>query len=306
MQTRTESGNREVTTETIEVPDANGKFKIFVETNTETVRVGPKSVQTKRDVFGTDADGRRKLTETTQADQETLPDGTSRTVENTWAPDLNGRLGLSKRQVQEEKSAGPNVKQTDTTIYRPGINQALREDERVHQTERQVSSDLLQSETTRSIPDANGRFQAIETRNREVRKTGPTERLEDETVRRLDATGAFKPAERTVTRRSTATGRDEVVTETYSAIIGGNGLELYTRLRITTVATADGGQQIIQELEGRNPVTPNEPLRVINRAVETRRPIGPDQWETQRQVFTPDASGRLAPVIAEKGEATGK
>ena len=312
VQTRTESGGREVVTETTEVPGTDGRFRASAETTTETVRAGSKSVQTKREVFGFDSEGRRKLIETTQADQQTLPDGTSRTVENTWTPDPSGRLGLSQRQVQEAKSAGPNVKQTDTTIYRPGINEALREAERVQQTERQVSSDLLQSESTRSVRDANGRWQPIETRNQEVRKTAATERLEEETVRRLDANGALTPAERKVTRRSGASGQERVVTETYSQNIGGmirrpdNRLELDQRLRLTTVTTADGGRQTTQEREARNPVAPNDPLRVVERTVETVRPIGPDRWETQRQVFAADGNGRLVPIITEKGESTGK
>ena len=260
VQTRTESGGREVVTETTELPGTDGRFKASAETTTETVRAGSKSVQTKRDVFAFDSEGRRKLVETTQGDQQTLPDGTSRTVENTWTPDPSGRLGLSQRQVQEAKSAGPNVKQTDTTIYRPGINEALREAERVQQTERQVSSDLLQSESTRSVRDANGRWQPIETRNQEVRKTAATERLEEETVRRLDANGALTPAERKVTRRSGANGQEQVVTETYSQNIGGmirrpdNRLELDQRLRITTVTSANGGHQTIQSIGKMNTV----------------------------------------------------
>lgn len=305
VQTRTESGGREVVTETTEAPGTDGRLKPSVETTTETVRAGSGAVQTKRDVFEIDSDGRRKLFETTQSDQETLPDGTSRTLENTWAADANGRLGLSRRQLQETRSTGPNVKQTDITIYRPGVNEALREAERVQQTERQVSSDLLQNESTRSVRDANGRWQAVEARNQEVRTTGATERTEEETVRRLDANGALTTAERKVTLRSAANGQDQVVTETYSPNIRGT-LELGQRLRITTVATADGGRQTIHELEARNPAAPNEPLRMAERTVETVRPIGPDRWETERQVFALDGNGRFVPVIAEKGEAAGK
>jgi len=309
LQTRTESGGRETVTETIEVPGPDGQFKTFSETMTETIRLGLDSVQTKRDVFGTDSDGRRKLIQTTQADQGTSPDGGSRILENTWTADLNGRLELYQRQLQEIKPAGPNVKQTDITIYRPGINEDLRETERVQESERQVSSDVVQNESSHFVRDSNGRWQAIETRNREVRTAGATERTEEETIQRLDANGALTPAERRVTRRSTANGQDQLTTETYFQNIGAgvsDALGLNQRLRVTTVGTADGGQQTIRELEARNPAAPNEPLRVVERTVETVRATGPDRWEIQRQIFALDGNGRLAPSITENGEAAGK
>jgi len=309
VQTRTESGGREVVTETIEEPGTDGRSKTLVATTTETVREGPGTVRTRRDVFGTDSDGRPKLIETTQADQETLPDGTSRTVENTWTADINGRLELRRRQLQETKPAGSNVKQTDVTIYRPGTNDPLRETERVQQVERQVSSDLLQNESTRSVLDFNGRWQVVEMRNLEVRTPATTERLEEETVHRLGTDGGLSLDERTVTRRSAANGQNEVVIETYSHRLGDASdkpLELNQRLRLTTVATADGGRQTTQEVETRNRVAPNEPLRIVERSVETVRPLGADRWETQRQAFALDGNGRLAPVITENGEAAGK
>ena len=309
VQARTESAGREVITETTEVPGTDGLFKTLIESITETVGTGSVSVHTKRDVFGTDADGRAKLIQTTQADQETLPDGTSRTMENTWTADLDGHLGLSQRQLQETKAVGPNVKETNVTIYRPGINEALREAERVQQAERKVSPDLLQNEITRFVLDSNGRWQAIETRNREVRTTGSTESIEEETVQRPDANSALKSAERKVTRQSMVNGQNQILTEIYSQAISGSvggldsQLELNERLRITTVTTPDGGRQTIQEVERRNLAAPNDPLRVIERTVETVRPIGLDRWETQRQVFALDGNARLVLAVAEIGDA---
>ncbi|HET9943382.1 MAG TPA: hypothetical protein VFR05_08575, partial [Terriglobia bacterium] len=85
-----------------------------------------------------------------------------------------------------------------------------------------------------------------------------------------------------------------------------NRLELSQRVRSTTSATADGGQQTVREVEERDPVNPNAPLRVTGRTVDTIRRVGPDQWELQRQVFALDGNGRLVPVATEKGQATGK
>ena len=58
--------------------------------------------------------------------------------------------------------------------------------------------------------------------------------------------------------------------------------------------------------EARNPAAPNQPLRVVERTVETFRQISPGRWEVQRQVFALDGNNRLSPVLTEKGESAGK
>ena len=280
----------------------DGRMKMLLETTTETVKTGPGATQSKREVFRADAQGRRQLVESTQAETQTQNDGSSLRVANTFSPDANGRLGLSIREVQETKAVAPNVKQTDTAIYHPGVNGPLRESERLRQTEQKVSADLTQSESTRSRPDANGKWQVTEARSQEVRTAG-AERVEEETVRRVNDSGTLELSERKVTRQSKTNSEEQTVTEIYSQNVGGlfrradNRLELDRRERVTTNASGE----TIREVEARNPLAPNEPLRVIERTVETVRQVAPGQWETQRQVFAPDGNGRLVPVLSEKG-----
>jgi hypothetical protein len=306
-ETRTQSAGREVSTQKIEVQGPDGKFKTFRDATTETVGIGTKSVQSTQTVYGNDADGRRVLVQQTQADQQVLTDGTTQTVENIFDADLNGRLGLSQRSVTEEKSIGRGVKQTDKSIFQPSLNEPLRETERVHEIERQISPNVVQSESTRSVRTADGQFQTVETRNHELRKTGTTGSTEEETINRTDANGALTPFARNVTQRSSSNGRDEVVTESYtqSPSQGAGRLELKERSRTTTTTTVDGSHQTTQELERANPV-PNGPLRVVERTVETLRRVGPDRWETERQVFSLDANGRLVPTVADRGQSVGK
>ena len=305
IQTRTESNGHEVITQTTELPGPDGKLRPSLETTTETVRSGSDST-TKHDVFTTDPQGQRRLVETRQTEAQTQSNGTSRSVANTFVPDVNGRLGLSIREVQETKAVAPNVTQTDTSIYRPGINEPLRESERLQETERKVSSNLTQTESTRFLRDGSGRWQATETRTQEVRTAG-TERVEEETVHRANASGTLELSEKRVTQHSKSNGQDQSVTEIYTENVGGlfrrsdNRLELDQRVRVTSA-----GEQTIREVEARNPLAPNEPLRVIERTVETRRQVGPDRWEVQRQVFARDGNGRLVPIVTEKGEASGK
>ena len=309
-QTRTESNGREVVSEVEETVGIDGKMKVSRETASETVRTAADSTQTKQSVYAPDGQGRRQLIETTQVDTQTLAGGASRSVANTWTPDLNGRLSLAGREIQEVKNTSPNVTQTDTTIFRPGANEPLLESERLKTTERKISKDLTQTESVRTVRDGNGRWQTSETRNEEVKVTG-NERVAEATVSRATVNGTLAVAERTVTKQTTGNDREESVTERYveniQAIVGRGGqLQLSERVRSTTSFGADGSQQTTREVEERNPVAPNGPMRVTSRTVDTIRQVGPNQWELQRQVFALDGNGKLVPVLSEKGRGTGK
>jgi hypothetical protein len=310
VETRRESGGRELRTETVETPDSDGRLKPSGETITEATRRTPNVMHTKRDVFTYNAPGQRTLLETIESEQEILADGNSRSVQSTWAPDSSGRLGLTSRQVQQTKSIAPDVKQTDTAVFRPGAGDGLQESERIQLTERQVRPDLLRTDSTRSVRDMNGRFQRTEERSQEVRTIEPSRHLEEETVQRLDADGKLSLSERNVTRRSVENGRDQTVKETFSRNIAGalmrsdNRMELSQRVRRTTTIAADGGGQTIEEVEARNLVSPNEPMRMVRRTVETVRKVNAERWQTERQVFILDVNGRWVLATAETGQQT--
>jgi hypothetical protein len=312
MRTRTESGGREVVTEVVEVPGTDGRFQTATKTTTETVGIGSDSVKIKRNVFGNGAQGPLTLIETSDADQQKFPDGTFRTITNTWVPDLSGRLGQSSRRVEETKPVGADVQQTVTTLYVPGVNQALTESERVQETQRRVNPNLVRTDSHRDVRDANGQWQTTETRNKEVRTVGRAEVAEEETVRSLDADARLTLSERTVTRRSNSNGSEQEVKEVYSANTPGQArqpgspLELDHRIHVTTTRASDGGSQTITETEARNPSLVNGPMQVVTRTVETVRQIAPDVWQTQRQTFAVDGSGRLVLTTDVKEEAKGK
>ncbi len=309
VRTRTESGDREVIAEIVEVPGPDGRFATATKTTTETVGIGSNSVKITREVFGNGAYGRLTLIETSVAHQENFPDGTTQTTTDTWVPDLSGRLNLSSRRIEQTKSLGPDVQQTLTTLYVPTINEPLRETERVLKRKRRVRPDLVQTDSQRNVRDVNGQWQTTETRTQEVRTAGRNEVVEEETVRNLDHNGKLTVSKKTITHRSTNNGLDHVVTEVYSpytpglATEPGNRLALNQRIRVTT---SNAGSQTISEKEAPDPSVLNGPIRLVARTVETVRQIGPDAWETQRQTFTLDGSGRLVLTTADEEETKGK
>jgi hypothetical protein len=309
-QTKTQSNGREVITETTEVPGMDGRMKTSLQTTTETTHPTKNSTQIKKDVFAPDANGRSQLAQTTQTEIQTSADGSTRSVADTFAPDANGRLGFSSREIQETKSTSPNVKQTDTSVFVPGINRSEVESQRLQEIERKVNSGLTQKESTRLERDGNGQWKTTEARSEEVRTSG-NERVAEETVQRVNDTGALSVSEKKVTRETKSSAQQETVTELYSANTPGGlasssgSLVLDQRVRTTTTGTGTN-QQTVREVEGRKPGSPNEPLRVIERTVETMRQVGPDQWEMQREVFALDGNGRLVPVSKSAGSARGK
>jgi len=311
VETRTESGGRQIVTSTIEAPDADGIWRRTTETVTETSRSGANLEETIHQLYGFGTPGPRYLVETVRSERETFSDGRTRTVQNTFAPDLNGRLGLTMRQVHEVTPLSDNARQIDTVVFRPGINEALRESERIQETEQQVAPDLFRAESTRFVRDINGRLQATDKRQFEMRRVTASQFVEDETILGLDLNGKLSITERTVTRRSEGNAQAEIESETYSSNVPGltradNRVALSHRVRRTTTADGTGGSQTIEELEERVPGSPGDPMRVSRRLVDTVHQVSADRWQTEQLLYLRDVNGRLSLAVAESGETTGK
>lgn len=306
VQTRSESGSREVVVETLDVPDMEGRLTPTQEIVTETNRTAPNTAQTRRDVFGVAPDGRRRLVEATETLRETAANGDSRGIHNTSAPDLNGRVSLTSRQIEETRSAATGVRDTQSTLLLPDLNETLRATERTEYTERLINPGQVRHDSTQLIRDINGRWRPIEARHGEAREIGASERMEEETIQRRDMNGNLVVEERNVTRRSNANGKEQVVIETYAPYADGTSrFALSQRVLRTTTATADGGRSTVEEVEGRSPMAPSDPLRVTRRTLTTVRQIGTDRWVTERQVFERDVNGRLRLVLNETEERVG-
>lgn len=302
LHTRSESGGRRVVVETVEGRNIEGRVGPLGEVVTETTEARD-TTHTRQDLFRVMVDGRRRLEEANESRQETRPNGTTSAVHSSWVPDLNGRLRLTSQLLEETRSLAPDVRRTDTTLLVTDINGTVRETHRTEYTERQISSDVVRHEGAELARDANGRWKPIEIRRGEVRRAGPSERVEEETIQRPDLNGNLAVKEVNLSRSSGTKERNQVVIETYSPqtdVYSLNGRPpLSTRVVRTTTATADGGSYTVEEVEARSRVSPNDPMRVIRRIVTTVSPGGPDEWVTERQVFEVDPNGRLRLVRIE-------
>jgi len=308
--TRSVSGVSEVVSEAVETPGMDGRLGPYQATVTETTRPAIDTTRTTQDLFAFGAQRQRRLLERTESTEVVSGVETSAT-QDTLAPDLNGRLALRSRQVELTRMVGTNARDRESTLLLPTINEALRESERTQYTERPISPSVIRQDSSRLVRDVNGRWQFTETRSRDVRDSGPSEQAEEETIQRPDVSGKLTVSERSLTRRVTADGREDVVIETYRRNFEGlvrtdSGFGLSQRVRRSSTPTAGGGRDVVEEVEARNPVARNDPMRVIRRTVATVRPIGPGRWTTERQVFERDVNGRLVLVATETEETSGE
>ena len=292
-QTRTQSAGREVVVETLELPDVDGKLTPVRQTVVESTGATPVA----REVFRFTPDRRRELMATTDSRQDPAAAGESRVVHDTSSMDVNGRLVLTSREIARTRSSGPDARQTETTFLVPTLNQRLEEVERVVDNERRTGAGVIEHDGVHLMRDINGRWQPIETRRGDVRDTGPSERLEQETIERPDINGHLAVVERTVVRRFRADGQDHLVVESYAPYASvwpsaDRRLVLVERLHRTIRATADG-TSTVDEVEGKSLVAPADPMRLIRRSVATERRLGAGRSVTDVAVFERDVNGRM-------------
>jgi hypothetical protein len=119
---------------------------------------------------------------------------------------------------------------------------------------------------------------------------------------RRDLNGRDAVSEKVVTHRDRTKDEERVVIETHVPLEYADRLALNQRVRRVTTVTQDGSQTV-EETEERNPVSPTEALRVVQRSVTTVRKSGDDSYVSERQVFEPDGNGRLVLVRTQSEQA---
>jgi hypothetical protein len=121
---------------------------------------------------------------------------------------------------------------------------------------------------------------------------------------RHDVNGRDAVSEKVVTHRARTNDEERVVIETYSVSEYTDRLALNRRVRRVTTVTEDGSQTV-EETEERNPASPSEPLRVIQRSRTTLRRTGSDSYVSERQIFEPDGNGRFV-LVRKQSEQTSR
>ena len=118
-----------------------------------------------------------------------------------------------------------------------------------------------------------------------------------------DLNGREAVSGKVVTRRAQTNDEERVVVETYIPLMYADRLELNRRVRRVTTVIQDGSQTV-EETEERNPGSPSEPMRVVQRSVTTVRKSGSDSYVSERHVWERDANGRFVPVLKQTERAS--
>jgi hypothetical protein len=124
-----------------------------------------------------------------------------------------------------------------------------------------------------------------------------------------DLNGALWERERIVSRVTNQNGQEHLLIERFTNDNGypvSSSLRrtLSSRIRRTATARADGGREIVEDVEERSPVAPDDPLRIVRRTIELVRRTGAGRWETNRQLFERDPNNRLVLTISETEDTT--
>jgi hypothetical protein len=121
---------------------------------------------------------------------------------------------------------------------------------------------------------------------------------------RRDLNGRDAVSEKVSTHRARNNDEERTVTETYLPLEYADRLALNRRVSRVTTVTQDGSQTV-EETEERNPGSPGEPLRVVQRCVTTLRRSGSDSYLSERQIFEPDGNGRFV-LVRKQSERTSR
>jgi hypothetical protein len=113
-----------------------------------------------------------------------------------------------------------------------------------------------------------------------------------------DLNGKEVVSERVVTHRERTKDEERVVIETQVPLIYADRLELNRRVSRVTTVTRDG-TRTVEETEERNPGSPGDPLRLVERSLTTVRRTGGDSYVSDRHVYRRDLNGRFVPVLTQ-------
>jgi hypothetical protein len=306
LRTTNQTGDRDTTTETEQLPDLDGRMAPVRETVVEVIRAG-RIVRTSSTTFELGLSGQRRLAETRESTEDSSADGGVHATNTTRRSDVNGRLAITER-VTEDRAITPGARRIERTLDRPDLNGQLRPAQRTEHTERLIAPQTVRAATTEWHMDVNNRWQVSEVRNRDVRSIGAMEDTEETRLER-DLNGTLWERERLVSRLTNQNGQEQLLIERFTndgRYPVGSSLRRTPSSRIlrTATARADGGREIVEDVEERSPVAPDDPLRIVRRTIETVRRTGAGRWETNRQVFERDPNNRLVLTIVETEDTT--
>lgn len=270
----------------------DGKNVPFVQTTRQTESIGANKTRVTTEVFNFKAGGEARLIEVSQEEQTQLAEGVVQIDRSVYTPDLNGKLNVIRQEREEIQELDSGLQKTTKTVLTPDIEGKLVPSQRIESEPVNISAEQQEIITQSQLLDRNGRWKTNERRVVTINLQDDVVHRQQEEVYRSDSRNQMTLSERTVTQQR----GDQMVTEVYRKDRG--ELRLDQRVTMDRKALAGGAEQVIRTVEQRKPVSPPSELRVVEKQVETIRPLGGNRVQVETQVFARDGNGNLKPVIS--------
>jgi hypothetical protein len=304
FRSHTQSANRTIDVQTLQVRGVDGTFQPYQDIETETVQVDPTTVQTTTRIFEPDGGGSRTLFQITKEERQSLPSGNTKIVRDTSSRYEDGNLELVRHEVEETLKTSPDVEETHTTVMLPSINGGLAPAMQVQEL-RKRKGNTIDTQKTTIWPDGSGNWQVGEIRKETIKDQGK-ERISEERVSRPDFEANMGEVSRTVSREAQdVSGERRKSEEIYSIDVAGvtrdGSLHLVQRYT-TTQQTNSVGQQTTEVEEQPNFGVAGAGMQVTAVTTETVN-LGAFQAQATRTIQVPGDNGRLGVVSVDMTNA---
>jgi hypothetical protein len=293
----------------VETLGPDGQYKLYSETEKESVRVNDTTVRNIERAFGLSPDGERTLIQERQEESRSLPDSEEKVVRTISNPDANGALQVVQRELDDSKQLSPGVRETTTNVLTPDVNGGLTPAVQTVERETQSGNGTIDFKKTTQLSDETGHWQLSEVREGTSKVENGQIRSKDERILRPDSNGNLVVVERTVSKQTDAgAGEKRDTIDKYSTNVpgqaGNDSLQLVQREITLQQNTAAGGHSTTRQIEQADPGDPSDGLRVTEKTINIVKPGGSGSAEEKRTILTPDSDGRLGEVWVDVGKTS--
>jgi hypothetical protein len=265
MESHAKSGDRSVDKQRMEVLGENGQYLPDFETDKETIQVNATTTRTVVRTYRWDVNGQKTQVQMTEEEARSTASGDAHVVRTISNPDANGNLQVVQREVADTKKTSPDTEETKSTVYFVDGNGALTPSVQTEELQKTSADHSVAVKNTTLVPDSSGNWVVGEVKESTIKEDGK-KRTSEERVSRPGSDGSLSEVLRTVgTETETAAGEKTSTVDTFSKDAPGLATDgsLQLNRRETTVQKTDsGGKTAEQQVEERNPDSPNGGLQV--------------------------------------------
>jgi hypothetical protein len=301
LESHTQSDNRSVDKQRVEVLGPDGRYQPYYDTETETIKVSAATTRTVVREYRWDANGRRNLLQVTEQESQSSSNGDTHVVSTTSSADVDGNLHLAQREVADTKKMSSDVQETRTTVYVTDGTGRFTPSQQTQELQTSGADHSVEVKKTTFLPDGNGDWRVGEVKENTIKEDGK-DRTTDERVSRSDIDGRLSEFSRTVGQETeTPAGERKATVETYTPNVpgmAGDG-KVHLTERITSTQNKDSDKKTAeQQIEQRKPGNPTDGLQVTAKTKYTVHYAATGTQQTTT-IQARDASGNFSVISVE-------